>query len=693
MTEYRPARPLFWWTVGILLSLAALILLERGGLLLLGAVALCAAGLFLPRTRTVALLAGTAVLAGGAALAVWELSAAPVWALAGQEHPFQGLVLSVEELDGAARYQLYGETPALEGRRILLPVVSFQEELLQPGQEVEGVVAFSRPVDREGRHWLHSQDFLLEGEGALTPSVNGLSSTVRGRVLGLRVAMLQALDRARPALAAGLARALVLSDDSAVEPELLAAMRRCGTAHLLVVSGYHVSLLLGGLTAVFRRLRSPMWVQLLWGGVVLLGFGALVGFTPSVVRALVMGGACLLAQAVGREQDSLTALALAAALLLLGNPYRLLSWSFLLSFVSTLSVLLFTQPILGWMTARARAARRPIPVLVQGVAGTVGVSVAAAVLTFPVQAVMFGWLPLLSPLANLLVAPLVPVLFFGGAAAAFLGLAGAAVPGWLSGICQLAAWLMDGSSRLMASLRGASLPVNDWWMVVWLFGAAAVLLAARAARFSARQARWLVLLAVPLLVGSGLSGLDHNRSIALVAQSDCGNLMASRGGKGAVILDRMEDPDRLEELVLLLDRQNVRRVELLVCLPGAGAEYIAEACRLLEPQAVLLPRGRENRDGLRLPDSIWTGTLEEGRVQLLGGLVCPAQVEEEYLVLEIGGGKVLKLFAGYGIIKDKSPLREVNAAATPGGSLVAMDGSLRPVTLVDGSQRIWIPVE
>ena len=116
MTEYRPARPLFWWTVGILLSLAALILLERGGLLLLGAVALCAAGLFLPRTRTVALLAGTAVLAGGAALAVWELSAAPVWALAGQEHPFQGLVLSVEELDGAARYQLYGERS--EERRV-----------------------------------------------------------------------------------------------------------------------------------------------------------------------------------------------------------------------------------------------------------------------------------------------------------------------------------------------------------------------------------------------------------------------------------------------------------------------------------------------------------------------------------------------------------------------------------------------
>ena len=693
MKELVLSRPLFAWAWVCLGALAVLLLAPSLAWALAGVVLLAAAGLALPSWRPVAFLVGTAVLGGVIAFLLWQLRSAPVERLAGMETRLEGVVLQEEKGDGYARYLVYGSGPQLEGRRVRVWVISFRSLDLEPGEEAAGTVSLSLPRDEESRRYRYAQGVLLEGEGELTAAATGWGGSLQGRIARLRQRMLRALEEAFPSRAASLTMALLLSDDSRLDPALLGWMRQCGTAHLLVVSGYHVSLLLGGLTAVLGKLRCRPWISMPICLGVLTGFCALVGFTPSVVRASVMGGACLLAQGVGREKDSLTALALAALVLLFANPYCLLSWSFLLSFSTTLSVVVFAGPILEGMTARARAARRRIPRPVEAAGAVIGVSLAASVLGFPVQAVMFGWVPVLAPLANLLVAPFVPLLFFLGGAAVLLDLAGLSLPAVAAQAAELAAWIVEGCSRAMASVPGVSLPVNQWWVVLWLFGAAGILLLARALPFPRRRVRWLSLLAVPLLVGLLLDALLAGGSASLLTPRGEGSLLVERGGQGLVVLDGLEEGDSLEELALLARRSGVEQVQLLVCPPGTQAAVIAQACRLLEPEAVLLPREEIGKNGLRLPDSLWVGPLEESRAQLLGGVVCPVELGEGTIALEIGGAKVLKLLGGYDIIRDKTLLEGASLLVAPSGEIYSLDPSLTPRTLAAGQRQVGIGME
>lgn len=692
MKERILARPLFCWAWVCLAGLALLLLLP-GALWVLGAAAaVSAAGLTRPSVRKIAFLTGTAVIASVIVLLLWEMRSAPVMAAAGTEARMEGVVLNVERWDNAARYEFYGSCPQLGGRKILLPVVSFRSLDLEPGDEAAGMVSLALPRE-ENLRYHYSQGYLLEGEGELEAADTGWADTFRGRIALLRRRMKEILDQSFSPSTAALAHALILSDDAAIDPPLLEGMRQSGTAHLLVVSGYHVALLLGGLTAVFRFLRCRPWISMPISLAVLAGFCALVGFTPSAVRASIMGAACLAAQAMGRENDSLTALALAALAILFANPWRLFSWSFLLSFSATLSVVVFAGPILDGMTARARGARRPVPRVVKAAGKVIGISLAAAVLCFPVQAVMFGWVPVLSPIANLLIAPFVPMLFFLGGAAVLLGLAGLPFPAFAAAAGELSAWMIRGCTHLMVAAPGVSLPVNEWWIVLWLAASAGILLLARAIALPRRQVRWLVLLVVPLLCGLLLDGAQAGERVTLLTPEGQGSVLVERGGKGMVILDGWEGAEGLEAMAELVERSGVEEVQLLVCAPGTRAELTAEACRLLSPKGILIPRESLSRDGLRLPDSVWTGALEESRAELLGGVVCPVELGEGTITLEIGGAKVLKLLGGYDIIKDKSLLEGANLIVSPGGRIFSPDRNLTVRTLAAGQRQVKIRME
>lgn len=178
--------------------------------------------------------------------------------------------------------------------------------------------------------------------------------------------------------------------------EFYEALRATGTIHVVVVSGYNITVLINAVTKtlVFLPLKARFLVSFL----LIFLFISLVGFDPPVVRAAIMGSIALLGTVLGRQKDALRALLIAAALMLAINPEWVTSLSFQLSFLATLGLIIF-NPLLDQLLPWKKAPLREDLVT----------TLAAQILVWPLIAYKFGQVSILSPLVNTLILWTVPI--------------------------------------------------------------------------------------------------------------------------------------------------------------------------------------------------------------------------------------------------------------------------------------------
>ncbi|MDE5994000.1 MAG: ComEC/Rec2 family competence protein [Oscillospiraceae bacterium] len=186
-----------------------------------------------------------------------------------------------------------------------------------------------------------------------------------------------------------------------------AYLRNCfnysGTAHLLVVSGLHLTLwtlFLSNFIPVLRKRRLLNAVVTL---VFIILYSALTGFSVSVVRAGVMLFIIKLSKLLNRDSDSLNSLGFAMAILLIQNPLSVYSVSFLLSMGSTLGLVLFSGQIHN-IIYRSRAGRLITKSFIgRLIADSFAVSISVSVFTLPVFILFFNMFPIFSFISNIFI--------------------------------------------------------------------------------------------------------------------------------------------------------------------------------------------------------------------------------------------------------------------------------------------------
>lgn len=239
---------------------------------------------------------------------------------------------------------------------------------------------------------------------------------------------------------------ILLGDRSGIPDSLAESFRRTGTSHVLALSGYNISIILGMVVAVLGR--KPLMVAL---AILTVGlFVLLVGPSPPVLRAALMGSLLILAQTLGRPALAVRICLITAAMILVLTPWALrydVGWQ--LSFLATLGILWMAGPLADRMRRLPGVLREPL-----------AVTVAAGLFTAPIIALTFGTTSLISPLTNLLVVPLIPWLMLGGtltAATALLvpplSLMVAVPTDWLT---RLTLTIVESSAKV--SLASVSLP-------------------------------------------------------------------------------------------------------------------------------------------------------------------------------------------------------------------------------------------
>lgn len=257
------------------------------------------------------------------------------------------------------------------------------------------------------------------------------------------------------------ADALCFNVDSTLDPTLKEALRRTGTVHIVSASGLHVGLFAFFLQSLLSKMPIDRRWQLAALLVVLLLYMGATGMRPPVVRAVVMAAAILTAYLWRREGDLLSALGLATVVQLLWDPWSVLDMGLHLSFTAVLALGLFVHFDSGFLGIWSRIRRHAVQ--------TVHASVVASLATAPIIAWSFGYVSLISPIANLMIAPLVlvivPCSLVGWACSAAPAL-GQTVMLPVEYACRLMTFLVQSLASL--PLAAIDLPAfSAWWIPVW----------------------------------------------------------------------------------------------------------------------------------------------------------------------------------------------------------------------------------
>ena len=248
-------------------------------------------------------------------------------------------------------------------------------------------------------------------------------SAFKRAIYALRGRLVRVVYQLFPDPEAGLLAGILLGVETGISPQVLEAFRVTGTAHIIAISGFNFAVVAGLFVLVFGRLLGR-WRGMLAAWVGIFVYAALAGASASVVRSAIMGGVAIFAIRLGRRQSGLNSLAFVAAVMALFDPQILWDVGFQLSFMATLGLVLYAEPLADWFTGLAS---RWLPLasarkLTQPVGEYLLFTLAAQLTTLPLMLYYFQQLSPVSLLANPLALPAQPPLMVFGGLAALLGL-------------------------------------------------------------------------------------------------------------------------------------------------------------------------------------------------------------------------------------------------------------------------------
>jgi competence protein ComEC len=199
---------------------------------------------------------------------------------------------------------------------------------------------------------------------------------------------------------------LVYGDDRNLPEKTVTAFRDSGLAHLTAVSGANVAFVLLLLSPVLRRYK--LFGRFAGGALVLIVFGALTRWEPSVVRAELMAAIALYAAFVGKPASLTRCLALGVTAAVLLDPFLVGSLGFLFSVAACAGMAAFANAVSVHLPG--------LPVFRRALAYSAAAQLAIA----PLQWFVFGTVPMVGLVTNLLADPVAGLVMIWGVPAGLL---------------------------------------------------------------------------------------------------------------------------------------------------------------------------------------------------------------------------------------------------------------------------------
>ena len=266
-----------------------------------------------------------------------------------------------------------------------------------------------------------------------------------------------AIRKGIPEPEASLGIGYLTGQKSALPPDLAAALQIAGLSHVVVASGYNLTILVRLSRRAFIKVSK--FLSVFASGVMIAGFVAMTGLSPSMTRAALVSSLSLLTWYYGRQFHPFVLLPFAAAVTVLFQPsyaWGDIGWQ--LSFAAFAAVMIVGPLFQVYFFGEKE------PGLVRQVLGE---TVAAHAVTIPIVVPAFGYLSNVAIPANILIVPLVPIAML---LTFIVGLTALAFPAIVHVVGIPAGWLlhyMTFTSQYLAGLPWAKTNITtQWWGVL-----------------------------------------------------------------------------------------------------------------------------------------------------------------------------------------------------------------------------------
>ena len=346
----------------------------------------------------------------------------------GETVTLTGIVEEIAEKENSRQIRLshiYLSSDLSYQRQVL--VYENQQTTLKIGYKVKAAGSYA-PLEEASNPGQFDQKAYYEARGigmvlkkAKLTVIEAKENIFFQKLYELRSFWAQNLEKITGKEEAALLKAMLLGEKSSLKKEQKELYQSGGISHILAISGLHISLVGMLLYRFLRKKKRSYPFSALVSGSCMVVYGFLTGFGVSAKRAVFMFLVYLGAELLGETYDVVSALALSGLMILAEQPLQLFQCGFQLSFLSVGAVALgypAIQKRLGWKKKAAMS-------LLSGLSVTL--------FTLPCTLYWFyEWMPY-AVFLNLIVIPLVPVVFLSGAAGMLTGGASVAAGMFLAG--------------------------------------------------------------------------------------------------------------------------------------------------------------------------------------------------------------------------------------------------------------------
>ncbi len=371
-----------------------------------------------------------------------------------------------------------------------------------------------------------------------------------GQLSGLRSSLTGHIRDHMSQSSGGIGAALITGDTGGIDPDVAQAMRDSGMAHLLSISGLHVTAVVGAVFFLSNRLLSlfPLFalrfpvplVSAALGALAAIGYTLLSGSEVPTVRSCIAALLVLAAMAMGREALSLRLVAFGALFVLIFWPESMAGPSFQLSFaaVTTIVVLhempfmrrIFADPERGWSMR-----------IVFGLASLLVTGLAIELALAPITLAHFNRSGLYGALANIVAIPLTTFIIMPAEGLALLfDSIGLGAPFWW--LAQLGIDALIWIARYISAFPGAvsSLPNMPNWAYAFMVigGLWAVIF----------QTKWRILGLSPFAIGFAAMIVSPRPDILITGDgkhvamiADNGSIAILRARAGDYVKDALRE--------------------------------------------------------------------------------------------------------------------------------------------------------
>ena len=304
----------------------------------------------------------------------------------------------------------YSVNIKLENKLKLTVYIDKKENVskLEYGNKISVTGTYKKPTGKRNYKGYDYMKYLKTKKICGSLMVDGRVKLIKTKNINLIFAIINKLSlifkqnfkKLLPEQEAELEQGILLGDTSDIESEIKDDFRECNLSHMLAVSGAHLSYLVLGINTVLSKKAFGIRRRKILSIIFILIFMAIVNMSPSVVRAGISTIIAIFATLIYRKQDTYTTISIALLLTLLNNPFAIFDVGLQLSYLATLSIIIFYSKF-----TQKQFNNKVKKYLYESAMLTLS----ANILILPITIYEFNTIPINSIISNLLAGPLLGI--------------------------------------------------------------------------------------------------------------------------------------------------------------------------------------------------------------------------------------------------------------------------------------------